>query len=755
MPDAQKLAKELSGRRAFPMPQLLPTTDVLIDYLALDYGYDRPSFEVAVRAGLEQWEKKNYEKCAEYLGVAYEISRRLSQVYLPMAQGALFLRSMAHSALGKNVEALQDIDVALQVLPYAPSSLFWRGFLLLKSGDRIEAAYKSLQQLVAVNPEWRNLTELILAFFLQLHGFQEKGILMCTRVIRRIDQEFGSLDHEFERLSKENEERKRKEEADKKTTRVVAVDSAATTSGSKSEQAGGSASSSSSSGPAAGDPKAKAAEPSRQGNSSAKEAAPVGIVKGSEQVGGSESSTAYKSYETREEKRARQNVDMLRALAYFLRGESYKGHAHGAYFAQQAADDFSVVLDVGAATFGRHLGKGLSADKMDTIIRDCKLLDAHLPKPNAVNYPFYALQARGQRPFSIFGRVIQFGLRLKSTVLARKHAAIKAAANSPSARKQRKAGAAGGGAGDGSVSPGGGGGSVSPGGRNKKDRRKEANAKRIALAQKLASIGDAAKPLEFWGPVDSRATHVTPYRRQWVLPGDDLRTTASRSMTNLGGMSKASTNATTAALLSSKETRASSSSRAGSQSPTKNGWYRKSADEVVVPTPYELKFQARSSSPDEVKVKRARERSRSASLARRASREASGKRLTPRKPARAKAPAETGKNPEIYMANVADKKGSLLGADDGGGEPGKPMKNSFMYTPGIKLGWTQSIVDVAKTGPDLLDPNAVSASVINILGRGSTGRARAREGGCETAREIGILNQRSGETRARISGSED
>ena len=66
-------------------------------------------------------------------------------------------RSFCTSASGKHVQALHEIELSLKFLPYCPSSLFWRGFLLLKDGARVDDAYECFKLLLKINDEWLDL----------------------------------------------------------------------------------------------------------------------------------------------------------------------------------------------------------------------------------------------------------------------------------------------------------------------------------------------------------------------------------------------------------------------------------------------------------------------------------------------------------------------------------------------------------------------------------------------------------------------
>ncbi|CAD7926843.1 unnamed protein product [Amoebophrya sp. A120] len=692
MPDERDILRQAAGKRAFPMPRLLPSNDVVIDYLALEYSFDQPSFEVAMRGGIDCFQKKDYSKCTEYLGVAYEISRRMSQPHFPMVQGVLFMRSVANSLMGKTVEALHDIEVSLQVLPHAAISLYWRGFLLLKTAENIEVAYRVLQQLVGANPEWRNFVELTIAFFLGFHGFQEKGILMCTRVMRRMEQEFGSLDEEFTRLEKLNEEKFKE--------------------GQKFKPQGGAPSDV----PGSSTRTEKHVSLARDGNSSVKfRGDEGGIIAGSEQIGGSQSSSAaYRSYATPELERERNNVDLVRALAYFIRGESYKGHAHGAYFAQQAADDFSVVLEVASASLGKWLGKGISPDTFENILLDCKILEPHFPKANSQDYAFFNQQIGGKRPFSIFGRVALMAVKLKHALSPGKkmmqnqgrggHATRTVEVTSPGGTKRTKPAP---------PPPPGGAGAAGKAGGAKSRLRQQADEQRALLAQRLGQVPDAAKPFEMWGPIDARSTHVTPYRRQWVQPTGVRPGIGSKRATASSADRGDATDATTAGP-ASKDTVYSRS-----QSPPQQGWYKKTDEGFVIPTPYELKFQSRSPSVATSPQKR-RGRSRSATKGK-------AEESSPSRP-RAKAPPETGKNPEIHIGNCEGKSGGSLGG--GGGKKGL----NYGGGGGSRAGWSQSLVSVAGNGVITLESDAVATSVIEILGLGLSGGAGATDDMAEDTR---------------------
>ncbi|CAD7938855.1 unnamed protein product [Amoebophrya sp. A25] len=751
MPDQGILAKQCAGKRAFPLPRLLPVNDTLIDYLAFDFNYDFPSFQLAVQRGLENYNTGKFPKAAEYLGIAYEIVRRIDQVYLPMTQGVLLLRSIANSGCGKTVEALHDIEVGLQVLPYCVPSMFWRGFLLLKSGDRIEAAYKTLQDIIRINPEWRNLVELTIALFLHVHGFHDKAILMCSRVIKRLEKEHGSLDHEFDRLSKENDEKRAAGSKEKKQVSVA-----------RSEQVGGSSSST-----AGKDGKTKIdKKTASQGETTS--TAPS-----------NKASTAYdpyRSYETREAKRDRQRVNLLRVLAFYIRGESYKFHEHGVYFVTQASDDFSVVLDMAGSTFKSWLGKGLTSSptRVDEIFRECKLLHPHFPKADARDYTFYSMLTRGQRPFSVYGRVVQFCVKTRRFAAAKKKALIASASNPSSPTKVVKRVTA----------------------KDEREAKKADLARRRAdMARKLGqqNFNDGSDPV-MWAPTDYRMSHVTPYLRGWVQPGIAARSSSlggNRSMSP--SMSRSPSNALGGTSMS-KVTTAGGSSVAGgynsslagggvsdaeARTPRKGHYKHTDGEDTVIPTPWEIKSGAHrdrlqksksSRSPSTRRqsktgaskdsaatgVSSANNRRTSMSRSRSASRRTpsapsskatlatSARGARSRSPAagsrskastvasdgkprvvngRLLAPPVTGRNPEIRVPNMPTAKHGIslnvIGADDnftGESETSAMSKSNFLYKSGLKVGWSDTLLSVAKSGKEIMESNAISKAVTDLLG---------------------------------------
>merc|ERR1712167_111511 len=107
-----------------------------------------------------------------FYGIAYEILRRLdgNDVYTPFAHDLLLQRSLCFSHCDSLVSSLQEADLALHIIPADPASLFWKGFQLLKSIDRVDDAYGVFQQCVHQNYDWINAVEVTIAMFLHMHG---------------------------------------------------------------------------------------------------------------------------------------------------------------------------------------------------------------------------------------------------------------------------------------------------------------------------------------------------------------------------------------------------------------------------------------------------------------------------------------------------------------------------------------------------------------------------------------------------------
>ncbi len=71
------------------------------------------------------------------------------------------------------------------------------GKLVSPSCTSLHAAF---QQCLKQDPDWINMVETVIAIFLHMHEYYDKSIAMCTRVLERIDKEFGRVDLTAEAL---------------------------------------------------------------------------------------------------------------------------------------------------------------------------------------------------------------------------------------------------------------------------------------------------------------------------------------------------------------------------------------------------------------------------------------------------------------------------------------------------------------------------------------------------------------------------
>jgi len=93
-------------------------------------------------------------------------------------------RVLSLSLLGRIEEALVECDLALQIVPYVPATLLYRGFLCSKLGMTAQAN-TAFKKCVVQDPDLRDITELVVAMFFQAKRHNDRAIQIATQVLAR------------------------------------------------------------------------------------------------------------------------------------------------------------------------------------------------------------------------------------------------------------------------------------------------------------------------------------------------------------------------------------------------------------------------------------------------------------------------------------------------------------------------------------------------------------------------------------------
>lgn len=168
------------------MPALQLSNNILIDALSSGYAYDSASVASLVREGNRLFALRDLHKAADSFAAAYELAR-LHYVYPPLMHDLALRRALCFSMLGDLKRALFEVEIALEIVPNAPTTHLVSGIIYSKM-RRIDEANRAFQRSAQQCPFLRDTVDCIVAMLLQARGHCDHAIEKCTEVLRRTPQ---------------------------------------------------------------------------------------------------------------------------------------------------------------------------------------------------------------------------------------------------------------------------------------------------------------------------------------------------------------------------------------------------------------------------------------------------------------------------------------------------------------------------------------------------------------------------------------
>jgi tetratricopeptide (TPR) repeat protein len=86
--------------------------------------------------------------------------------------------------MGNFLVALEEVTLALKILPNAPSTLLVRGMLCSKLG-RIDEANLAFQKATSQDPDQRDLCECLVAIFNHVYGHYDRAVQIASKILER------------------------------------------------------------------------------------------------------------------------------------------------------------------------------------------------------------------------------------------------------------------------------------------------------------------------------------------------------------------------------------------------------------------------------------------------------------------------------------------------------------------------------------------------------------------------------------------
>jgi len=165
------------------VPSLQLPHKALVDVLTSGHSYDNESTAVLVNEGNRLFASRQLQKAAEAYGAAFEIAR-LHYVYPPLMHDLVVYRVLCLSMLGDLKRALFEVELALQILPGAPTTYLVQGIIYFKM-QRTEDANDSFHRAVEQCALLQDLVDSIVALFAQASGHCDHAIEICSEVLQR------------------------------------------------------------------------------------------------------------------------------------------------------------------------------------------------------------------------------------------------------------------------------------------------------------------------------------------------------------------------------------------------------------------------------------------------------------------------------------------------------------------------------------------------------------------------------------------
>lgn len=184
--------RQANGPPLRSLPALQIPNDHLITWLSSGQSYDVASVERKLVEGNERFDNGDHAAAFDAYGVAYQVYRLVPHPFRPLAHDLVLRRVLCLSYLGRLDEALNECEVALTIVPKAPTTLLLHGLLSYRSGLVLQAN-ESFESCMRQDPDLMDCAQLIIAAMLQATGRAEDAIEVASRVVRRADSVFARI----------------------------------------------------------------------------------------------------------------------------------------------------------------------------------------------------------------------------------------------------------------------------------------------------------------------------------------------------------------------------------------------------------------------------------------------------------------------------------------------------------------------------------------------------------------------------------
>mmetsp|Transcript_39669 Transcript_39669/g.86590 ORF Transcript_39669/g.86590 Transcript_39669/m.86590 type:complete len:415 (+) Transcript_39669:926-2170(+) len=158
--------------------------DVAAFLLTRGGDYDVATVELAVADANDCFLSRNFQEASLCYGVAYCLLRLCptEQFYAAQAHDILLRKAMSHSRLGDSVAALDAVETALAIVPFAPGALCFKGHVLLRSCE-MDAGLACIRRAVASDPSLWIVQQVLVAVWWHTQGFFDKAIATSSALV--------------------------------------------------------------------------------------------------------------------------------------------------------------------------------------------------------------------------------------------------------------------------------------------------------------------------------------------------------------------------------------------------------------------------------------------------------------------------------------------------------------------------------------------------------------------------------------------
>lgn len=174
---------ELPGKVKRFAVSLQENQQPLVDFLAGGGGYDNDSVAGLVQQGNRHFDHRQLDEAVTVYMVAYEIGR-MTFDYKPLMHDLLVRRALCHSMLGDFKRALEECDMALNIIPNEATVFIIKALLYCKMHS-CDLANTAFQKAAILRREFRDLVDCFVATLALQQTQWERAIDICSQVLRR------------------------------------------------------------------------------------------------------------------------------------------------------------------------------------------------------------------------------------------------------------------------------------------------------------------------------------------------------------------------------------------------------------------------------------------------------------------------------------------------------------------------------------------------------------------------------------------